>query len=194
MKQTIRAFAVGLCTAAIIMLVVSYFSDGSSQNLSDMPIEEVLKHVKEQGYHVLSEEDYISLSMNHKVEKEETENSSESEEANENENENKKEEASEKEKSDESASDSDESSSEESSNNEPEEEQEEAVKSYTLTIESGMPSSTISNQLEENGIIDNARDFSNYLEDKGYAKRVQLGEFTLTSDMSHYEIAEALTR
>ncbi|MEN2464987.1 hypothetical protein [Ornithinibacillus sp. JPR2-1] len=190
MKQTIRAFAVGLCTAAIIMLVVSYFSDGSSQDLSDMPIEDVLKHVKEQGYHVLSEEDYISLSMNHKVEKEETENSSESEEANEND----KEEASDEEKSDESASDSDESSSEESSNNEPEEEQEEAVKSYTLTIESGMPSSAISNQLEENGIIDNARDFSNYLEDKGYANRVQLGEFTLTSDMSHYEIAEALTR
>lgn len=191
MKQTIRAFAVGLCTAAIIMLVVSYFSGGSSQDLSDMPMEDVLKHVKEQGYHVLSEEDYISLSMNHKVEKEEAENSSESEEANENE----KEEASDEEESDESASDSDESSSEESSNNEPEEEeQEEAVKSYTLTIESGMPSSEISNQLEENGIIDNARDFSNYLEEKGYANRVQLGEFTLTSDMSHYEIAEALTR
>lgn len=192
MKQTIRAFAVGLCTAAIIMLVVSYFSDGSSQDISDMPIEDVLKQVKEQGYHVLSEEDYISLSMNHKVEKEETENSSESEEANENE----KEDATDKEESEEGTDDSEESSSEEASNNEPEEEEEEqeAVKSYTLTIESGMPSSTISNQLEENGIIDNARDFSNYLEDKGYANRIQLGEFTLTSDMSHYEIAEALTR
>lgn len=182
MKQPIRAFAIGLLTAAIVMLIVNYFDKGSTQDLSEMPIEEVVKELKEQGYRVLTEAEYISLSINTEepVADNEAQENTESAQSPESEEEN----------------DSDESGTEESNTDETEaqEETQEDTKSYTLTIESGMPSSAISNTLEANGIIDNSDEFISYLEDEGYANRIQLGEFTLNSSMSYYDIAEALTR
>ncbi|MFS0672820.1 hypothetical protein [Ornithinibacillus sp. 179-J 7C1 HS] len=184
MKQTIRAFAIGLFTAALIMLVINYFTSSSKEDFSEMPIEDVVNELKEQGYRVLTETEYISLSMDGEVNKKETEVASETEEV------------SDKDESDDNKSSTEESTdnqSEESSANQTEQ-QEPTAKSYTLTIEAGMPSSTISNQLESNGIIDSSSEFISYLEDEGYANRIQLGQFTLSSDMSYFEIAEALTK
>ncbi|OZU90666.1 hypothetical protein CIL03_02160 [Virgibacillus indicus] len=63
-----------------------------------------------------------------------------------------------------------------------------------MTIESGMPSSSISDALAENNIIDDAEEFNQYLQDEEYSLKVQLGSFDLSSDMSFYEIAEAITK
>jgi hypothetical protein len=180
MKQAIRAFAVGLFTAAVIMLIINYFN-GSKQEFTEMPIEDVIDGLKEQGYRVLTETEYITLSMNGEVEKKDTEiASSETENA----------EASEEVE----TTEVDEAEENNTETAEEENQKQETVKTYTLTIESGMPSSAISNKLEENGIIDDAGKFISYLEDEGYAIRIQLGEFTLKSDMSYNQIAEALTR
>lgn len=188
MKQSIRGFAVGLFTAAAIMLVVHYFSNGSEESLSDMPIEDVVSQMADQGYRVLTEKEYISLSMTGEASKEKTEVASETDEKSEKEadKDNVKETSNKSENDTSTNSSSDKKEKEESTNKE--------VKSYTLTIKSGMPSSEISNLLESNGIIDNSREFIAYLEDEGYALRIQLGKFKLSSDMSHYEIAEALTK
>ncbi|WP_047984127.1 hypothetical protein [Ornithinibacillus californiensis] len=189
MKHTIRAFAVGLLTAALIMLVVNYFSNGSTQDLSEMPIEDIIEDLKDKGYRVLSETEYISLSLNGEVKKNETEIASETEETS---TEESTQETSE-ENQEETNSDDESSIGDTSTSNE-EEQQEESVNTYTVTIQSGMAPSTISNELEANGIVNDADEFISYLEDEGYVVRIQLGDFTLTSDMSHFEIAEALTK
>lgn len=191
MKQMIRGFAVGLFTAAGIMLVVYYFSNGSETALADMPIEDVASEMKDQGYRVLTEKEYISLSMTGEAPKETTEVAAETEQKPEKEaeKETKEETTTKSEEKDPSTNTSTDKKTEEDTNK-----KEESVKSYTLTIKAGMPSSEISNALEANGIIANSDEFIAFLEDKGYALRIQLGDFKLTSDMSHYEIAEALTR
>ncbi|WP_096270594.1 hypothetical protein [Paucisalibacillus globulus] len=195
MKQPIRAFAVGLFTAAIIMLIVNYFSNGSKQEFSEMPIEDIVNELKEKGYRVLSETEYISLSMNGEVAKKETEiASSDSEKVD-----TKDEEVDTNESTE--GTETNEENTEEETNNQSDsteetdnKKEEENTKNFTLVIESGMPSSSISNELEANGIIDDAAEFISYLEDEGYAVRIQLGEFQLSSDMSYFEIAEALTK
>ncbi|WP_036688036.1 hypothetical protein [Paucisalibacillus globulus] len=195
MKQPIRAFAVGLFATAVIMLIVNYFSNGSKQEFSEMPIEDIVDELKEQGFRVLSESEYITLSMNGEVAKKETEvASAEVEKDNtKDKSDTTKETEPTTEKKDEKNNNQTESTEEDTKNDNSNNEQE-AAKKFTLKIEAGMPSSAISNELESNGIIDDTAKFISYLEDEGYAVRIQLGEFQLTSDMSYFEIAEALTK
>ncbi|MDM5229162.1 hypothetical protein QUF73_23930 [Cytobacillus sp. NJ13] len=76
-------------------------------------------------------------------------------------------------------------------NTEPEENSQEV---YQLTINSGMTPGEIAAQLEKANVIDQAADFGNYLEEYGYSKKVQLGTFELTADMSYKEIAKIITK
>ncbi|MEN2765978.1 hypothetical protein [Ornithinibacillus xuwenensis] len=192
MKQPIRAFAVGLFTAAVVMLIVNYFTESSDIDLSEMPVEDVVNEMKEKGYRVLTESEYISMSMNGTEEG--TEKPAEDTENQEADNTEEDSTATEKEteKTETEQTETEENTSENATKEESQ--TEETAKSYTLTIESGMPSSAISDELEANGIIDDAAAFIAYLEDEGYALRIQLGDFTVSSDMSYYEIAEALTK
>ncbi|RLL48529.1 hypothetical protein D8M04_02010 [Oceanobacillus piezotolerans] len=61
-----------------------------------------------------------------------------------------------------------------------------------MSIKPGMLTSEISSLLEENNIIEDAFEFDQYLNENDYSLYVQLGEYTLTSDMSFYEIAETI--
>lgn len=63
----------------------------------------------------------------------------------------------------------------------------------TLTIYRGITSYDISRKLEDAGIIDNALEFELFLANGGYSKRLQIGEFTITSDMDDEEIAALIT-
>ncbi|MGN1187597.1 MAG: hypothetical protein ACI4R6_03810 [Lachnospiraceae bacterium] len=63
------------------------------------------------------------------------------------------------------------------------------VITYTLTVERGMSSNVVCRLLNENGIIDNAADFDNYLVSKGYAEKIRVGSFEVRSDMSYEELA-----
>ncbi|UOE54411.1 hypothetical protein LIT38_20650 [Bacillus sp. CMF12] len=65
---------------------------------------------------------------------------------------------------------------------------------YQLTIESGMTPGEIAVQLEKANVINQAADFGNYLEEYGYSKKIQLGTFELTPDMSYKEIAKVITK
>ncbi|RKQ38015.1 hypothetical protein D8M06_03060 [Oceanobacillus halophilus] len=62
-----------------------------------------------------------------------------------------------------------------------------------MNVESGMHTSSISDLLEENKIIKESSEFNEYLIDNDYHLKVQLGEVEVSSDMSFYELAEALT-
>jgi hypothetical protein len=170
------------------MLIGFYFFGSESAQTKELTVDEMVPLVEEEGYRIISEEDYISLSVkndnisgNEEEAEEETEEStddSEDSEDNADEEDNNRED-----------NDSDGESEEEEEN-----EEEEEITTYTLNIESGMTTSEFSSLLEDNDIIDDAAEFNRYIEDEDYSQRVQIGEFELTSDMSMYEVAEAITR
>ncbi|CAC96601.1 endolytic transglycosylase MltG [Listeria innocua] len=67
------------------------------------------------------------------------------------------------------------------------------VKSYTLTISRGDPSSKAGDELEANGIVKSSSEFDKYLRDNNYEKYIRDGSYTLKSDMDYEKIAKILT-
>lgn len=153
MKQPVRAFSFGLFTAGILLLAIVLFFE-KEQEKAKISEQEMISTLEKSGMQVLTQDEYISLSV-----------TSESED-----------EAKGNDQSDE---------SEEKPKNE--------VKTFTLTIEPGLASSTISSILEQNGIIDSTSEFNQYLEENNYSQYVQIGTFELTSDMTFNQIAETIT-
>lgn len=192
MKYTVRSFSIGLLTTALIMLAVYYFLGDAAKNQANLETDEMISHIEQEGYRVLTEKEYISYSVANA-----NQNETESEEQT------SKEEAPEEETA--SAKDTDKKADKkkEKKNTEEKEKAEKGKdkkekadnkpKSVTINIASGMASSQISSLLQENKLIDNAKEFTAYLEDNDYSLRVQLGKHTLKQGMSFYEIAEALT-
>ncbi|SFD54352.1 hypothetical protein SAMN05216238_102141 [Lentibacillus persicus] len=174
MKQTIRSFAIGLLTAGLVMLGIFYFGDYSQSDAQgNLTTEEMIKTVESEGYHVLTESEYISASV-------QSEDSAETNEGEEN---------TQEDSSDEDENTDTDGEQEENSGNAEETEQ----TSYTLTVESGVIPSEISQTLEDNDIIEDAGAFTSFMEDEGYSQLIQLGEFDLSSNMDHHEIAETIT-
>ena len=56
-----------------------------------------------------------------------------------------------------------------------------------------MVPSRVSQILEDNGIIDSASKFNEYLEDNDYSPYMQIGEFKLKTGMSMKDVAKAIT-
>ncbi|KAA0549409.1 endolytic transglycosylase MltG [Bacillus sp. BGMRC 2118] len=65
---------------------------------------------------------------------------------------------------------------------------------YTLEVKSGMASTDISNKLAEVKIINNADDLEKYLQEKDWAKKIQIGTFEVSNKMSIDEIARTITK
>ncbi len=63
MKHTMRAFSVGLVTAGLILLGVFYFTGGDNSGQADLNTEEMITKIEEDGYRVITEEEYISYSV-----------------------------------------------------------------------------------------------------------------------------------
>ena len=175
MKHLWRSFAAGLFSAGVIMLAAYYFSEESREELT---ADEMIPIVEEEGYHVLTSDEYISLAVQPKDKEENTEEKAETKQ------EDKKEKAENKEK---------EERKEEEKNNEKKEDKQPETSSYTLQIKPGMLTPEITELLEENKIIDDAAKFNRYLEEHEYSPKIQIGNFKLTSDMDYYQIAETIT-
>jgi hypothetical protein len=179
MKQLVRYFSLGLLTAGIIMLGVVLFSDSNGE--SKLTAEEIIPILKNEGYHVLSNSEYIAMTVNPNENKsnqnsdKEAEKNSDSEKSNKND-ENKKKEKEKNETDEKQAKKDDENKN----------------KSYVVNVKSGMPTSSISTILEENGIIEKASEFTKYLEKHEYSLKVKAKKTEVTSDMSYYELAQAL--
>lgn len=65
---------------------------------------------------------------------------------------------------------------------------------FLLMIEPGMTSSDVSERLLKGKIIDDQNAFNQYLIDYGYSTSIQVGEYTLTPDMTFEEIAKTITK
>jgi len=74
MKHLLRSFAAGLFSAGVIMLAAYYFSEESREELT---ADEMIPIVEEEGYHVLTSDEYISLAVQPKDKEENTEEKAE---------------------------------------------------------------------------------------------------------------------
>src|SRR5699024_12789086 len=63
MKQPIRYFSIGLLTASLIILIVISFFEKGDQQQSEGSVDEMIATLTDEGYHVLSSSEYISLSV-----------------------------------------------------------------------------------------------------------------------------------
>ncbi|WP_301107396.1 hypothetical protein [Sporosarcina sp.] len=63
-----------------------------------------------------------------------------------------------------------------------------------VSVKPGSNSSDLSSTLERAHIIEDAAKFDNYMKDYGYALKIQIGTFELSSNMTFKEIAEILTK
>lgn len=188
MKLLIRYFSLGLFTAGILMLGILLFSDNNKAE--DLSTEELIPLLKNEGYHVLSNDEYISLSVNSNAENKTKESNSKEDSKKTEDNK----EAKKKEESKEDSKKEDKKQETAKEKNKDEKEDKKKTKSsYTLNIKSGMPTSSISSELEQNGIIENASEFTKYLEEHDFALKVKAKKVEVNSDMSFYELAHALT-
>ena len=62
-----------------------------------------------------------------------------------------------------------------------------------LLIEADSASSSISDELEQIGIIDDANTFEDYLATNDFSNKIKIGEYMLDSSMSHNNIAKIIT-
>lgn len=69
--------------------------------------------------------------------------------------------------------------------------EEEKVKS--ITVSGGMGSQTISSMLAEQGLVEDANSYNEWLISKGYDKKLRVGTFEIPAGSSKEEIAKILT-
>src|SRR5690625_706956 len=185
MKLPIRYFSIGLFTATIILLIIFTFFYDSKSDSENLSIDDLILKIEDQGYHVLTEAEYITYS----VAKDNNEESTKDQAKKENEN---------SEHDDKNAEDDQKSDDKKEVTQEEQEdkskEEEEEIFTYTLIVEPNMLGPTVSKLLLDHQIIDDAEKFNRYLEVEGYAPYIQIGEHELTSDMSYYEIAEKIAK
>lgn len=182
MKLPIRFFSIGLFTAGIISLGFYFFNDNSIESIEDIPVEEMIAKVEEDGYRVISEDEFISFSMYmDNIKQEEAQAASTKTDK-----EKEKQESKEKDTKEKDDKDKD-------KEKEKEEENTEEVIKAKFTIKEGDVTPDIADILIEKKIIDDRDKFIKYLEDNDYSPYIQLGTFEVTSDMSLKELAETVT-
>lgn len=70
----------------------------------------------------------------------------------------------------------------------------EPPESVSFVIHSGQSSYGVSKALVEAGLVEDALDFDQYLEDNGYSKRISTGTYEIPLDATEEEIARIITR
>lgn len=183
MKITVRSFSLGLLTASIILFIMYFIIDDTSQAVDDLNVEELTAALEEKGYRAITEDEFISYSV-YLDEQQKKENEVEKN------NEEEKDEQETEKKPDENGEVEADAVKE---NEQEEEEEQEEAKTITLKVEQGYVSQDIGKILKDEGFIDDEVEFVQYMEDNGYSSYIQIGTFKLKSDMSLKEIAETLT-
>lgn len=70
----------------------------------------------------------------------------------------------------------------------------EPTESVTFVIHSGQSSYGVSKSLVEAGLVEDALDFDQYLENNGYSKRISTGTYEIPVGSTEEEIAKIITR
>ncbi|GGP12722.1 endolytic transglycosylase MltG [Oceanobacillus neutriphilus] len=200
MKQHVRAFAVGLLTSGVLLLAIYFFGNHSSDSLEDMEPDELISALENQGYAVLTQDEYIAYSVNREAAEEEdsdgnaeddseADNDADESDSNKDSDKNK-----DKDNDDENSNDEEGNKDADDEGNEDEESSEDSdVVDVEITLENGAPPSNISDALEDAGIIDDAREFNDFLEDNDLSGSVKPGTYEVDSEMSFEEIGDIIT-
>lgn len=168
MKQFVRSFSLGLFLASLVIFIFYNYFDEPEIDPNDLSTDELIDLVEEDGYRVITEEDYITYTVN-----EDQENSDDNKENEKQDKDTKKDD-----------DDTDKEDNVEESND---------IVKYTLETKPGVMPHEVILLLEEKKIIKDAEEFAEFMEDNDYSPYIQQGEFELTSDMSQEEIAKTIT-
>lgn len=68
-----------------------------------------------------------------------------------------------------------------------------SMKEYQISIAGGMSSDKVAQLLKNNGVIEDATAFNQYLVAKGYDKNIRIGKYTVNSQMEYEQIAKIIT-
>src|SRR5699024_10504221 len=170
MKQSLRFFSLGILVSAILLLGYTLFFSGDLKQ-ADPSVEEMSDSLSDQGYRVVSEDEYVKYTLD----KDKASNSEENDETN--------------------KEDEDEKEKDESDNNDDKKDKDKKKEKATIKTKSGVVAPDIAEDLVEEKIIkkDEKDDFAAYMDDEGYSEKVQLEKFKVDSDMDFKELAKTFT-
>lgn len=69
----------------------------------------------------------------------------------------------------------------------------EASQTVTVTVKKGASSGSVSNRLQEAGLVEDAKSFDNYLCNNGYSRSINPGTYEIVPGTSEEEIAKIIT-
>ncbi|WP_186575780.1 hypothetical protein [Aquibacillus kalidii] len=175
MKQILRAFSLGILSACIVMLITYYL--GHDEKQIELTTNEMIQKLESEGYFITKKS----------VEETETDQNQSNQESAEKKEENQPEVEEEPNREEQPEIEEDPKVEED-----PKAIEKDEPATYTLRIEPGMSLATIVQMLHAAKIIEDPNEFSAFLEENNYSTKVQIGEFNLTSDMTHEEVAETI--
>ncbi|CAH0297089.1 endolytic transglycosylase MltG [Peribacillus simplex] len=68
-----------------------------------------------------------------------------------------------------------------------------SIVSYTIKVKTNMTTTEIADSLSKEKIIDEAAEFEAYMNDHDFSKKIQIGEFVVTNNMTYRQLANTLT-
>ncbi len=186
MRQPLRFFSIGLLVASILLYGYYFFFVSSKVTETELETDELIAQIEEKGYRVISEDDYLSFTFlkQQEEEKEAQTDQNDKNEADEDTDNGETEKTDKEDVKEKELKKQDEKK---------EEDKEKEVKKHTFTTDENVVSQKVADVLLDNGIIDDKQAFQKYLDDNNYSSYIQIGTFTVSSDMSFKEIAEIIT-
>lgn len=70
---------------------------------------------------------------------------------------------------------------------------EKEASTYTIKVKTNMTTAEIADRLSKEKIIDEAAEFEAYMNDRDFSKKIQIGEFVVTNNMTYRQLANTLT-
>ncbi|MCU6600597.1 hypothetical protein OCO53_08980 [Peribacillus frigoritolerans] len=70
---------------------------------------------------------------------------------------------------------------------------EKEASTYTIKGKTNMTTAEIADLLSKEKIIDDAAEFEAYMNDRDFSKKIQIGEFVVTNNMTYRQLANTLT-
>ncbi|MGE7905481.1 hypothetical protein ACQKNS_13890 [Peribacillus sp. NPDC094092] len=68
-----------------------------------------------------------------------------------------------------------------------------SIVTYTLKVKSNMTATEIAESLSKEKIIEDSAEFEAYMNDRDFSKKIQIGEFVVTNNMTYRQLAHTLT-
>lgn len=68
-----------------------------------------------------------------------------------------------------------------------------SIVTYTIKVKTNMTATEIADSLSKEKIINDAAEFEAYMNDRDFSKKIQIGEFVVTNNMTYRQLANTLT-